>query len=238
MSDQHYMPQMSLGLSVNDGCQFSNFYSNQQSEILISTLKRTVDSPCGDFIYVCGASGSGKTHLLLATYHYAQSLQVNAGYLPLEEFVQYSPKEALIIYSETNLLLIDGLEFIADDAEWQEALFDLYNNRKDKQLATVFSAQSPVAELKDIQLNDLKTRLSSCLSFQIPVLSDTELEGFLHFVTQLRGMIVNEQCIQFIILRAQRSPQSLMILVEQLDRAQLSAGRRITVPFIKELFNW
>ena len=142
------------------------------------------------------------------------------------------------MYADTRLLLIDGLELIAGDDEWQLALFDLYNNRKDRGLLTVFSAELAAHELAGIQLNDLKTRLAACLSFHIPALNDDELASFLMFSARSRGMILNEQCVQFIVLRAGRTMSSLIHIIEQLDYAQLSARKRITIPFIKELFSW
>ena len=236
--DEQLIPQMSLGLSLNNGFQFSNFFATESTLLLLAALKNIAEQPSDDFILVSGSEQSGKTHLLLATYHRAQQFQINSGYLPLEEFVQYSPEDSLTIYADTSLLLIDGVEHVANDKEWQKALFDLYNRRKDAGLATVFTIRSSIVLFEGIQLNDLKTRLIACLNFQIPEFSDKELVAFLEFAASARGLILNQQCMQFIILRAGRSQQSLFNIVEQLDRAQLSVGRRITVPFIKALFHW
>ena len=234
----NFTPQMSLGLSVNNNQQFESFYTANSAKLLVSTFKQLIDQNLDDFIFLSGSKGSGKTHLLLSALHYAQHQQLDCAYLPLEDFIDFPAKDVIENYSNVKLLLIDDIEACAIHPEWQTALFDLYNNRLNVGLATIFSASHTARNLDCIELNDLKSRLAACLSFHIPVLNDTELEQFLQFIAEQRGIVLTEQCLQFILLRAGRSLNSLLNVINKLDAAQLSAGRKITVPFIKSLFEW
>jgi len=231
-------PQLSLGLGSELTQSFDNYYVSPANTMLVGSLKSFIEQSIDDFVYVAGADRSGKTHLLSAAYNFCLQKGRQALLLPMQELIAYQPEEVLAGHEQFTYVFIDDVQLCAQSAQWQEALFNLYNTRQSLGLSLVFAANTTAALLEPSILKDLRTRLEACLSFQLQALNDDELSHLLLFLADLRGMVLPEQCIQFILLRAERDIQSLKQLMDELDEAQISAGRKITVPFIKSLFNW
>ena len=62
--------------------------------------------------FLWGASGSGLSHLLQASCHLANQLQLRAQYLPLADLVGFAPDALLEGMDGFDLLCLDGLEHV------------------------------------------------------------------------------------------------------------------------------
>jgi DnaA family protein len=131
-----------------------------------------------------------------------------------------------------NLVCIDDIELIAGRADWEEALFDLFNRLKlSKGRLVISSNQSP--QQSSIQLNDLQSRLSSGLPLNIKPLSDECTIQALIARTHHLGLELNKDTANYLISRFPRDFQTLCGLLDTLDKASLTAQRKLTIPFIK-----
>lgn len=229
--------QLLPGFSVGDDTDFDSFWTTSASRLARATLKQLIEQSAGDFVYLSGSTGSGKSHLLQASCNLANASGSYAMYMPLREFAEYEPQTVVEGLDDVDLLCFDDVDAIADKREWQVALFDIFNRRLHEDKALYFAAEMPAREI-DFQLADLKSRLESCLSFQLPVLNDEEKIQLLQFRCDRRGIELNDSCCQYIIQRSGRGSHDLMAVIEKLDQGSLVAGRKITVPFIKNLMGW
>lgn len=229
--------QILPGFTVRSDANFHNFYTSQTTELIKACLLDHLQIPKSSFIYLCGVEGVGKSHLLQASCHWQIEQGKTALYLPLKELKQYAPEDILENSHQVDLICVDDIEQVVADKHWEEALFHLYNQRLVSQTPLIFSANKTVNEL-GVQLTDLKTRLAACLSFQMPVLTDAEKAELIQFRANLTGMELNDACVQFILHRSGRNIEDLIYVLERLDKETLSAGRKVTVPFIKQVFQW
>lgn len=229
--------QILPGFTVRGDAYFSNFYAAPSLQVAASALMRMVGEPFTGFIYIGGAEGAGKSHLLQAVCNLAEEQGKSSLYLPLAELQEYPPEDILDNTNAIDNLCIDDLESIAGNALWEEALFHLYNQRMASQKNTVFAAALTALELP-LRLRDLQTRLTACLSFLLPLLDDGEKSALIQFRARHTGMEINDACSQFIIQRSGRNTADLIKVLERLDKESLVAGRKITVPFIKSIFHW
>src|SRR3990167_3162086 len=83
-----FSPQLPLGLS-KDETSFINYYPGKNQQI-IEDLKKTATQQGERIIYLYGALGLGRSHLLQAACHYAHTERVQSVYLPLSELKQHS----------------------------------------------------------------------------------------------------------------------------------------------------
>lgn len=227
-------PQQLLpGFSFANDAGFDSFYAPASMRLIKATLRRAVDELSPDCIYISGSDGCGKSHLLQAVCNAATEQGKTALYLPLAELHDYKPQDVLENMASLDMLCLDDVDAIAGSPDWQEAVFHLYNQRFSAQKPLFFAARQPARSLA-LTLPDLQSRLASCLAFQIPELNDEEKTGLLVHLAALRGMAMNDACARYIIQRLDRSIPELMQMLEKLDQASLVAGRRITVPFIRE----
>ncbi len=231
------LQQILPGFTVRSDAYFSNFYTTPALQLVKSALIHMVSQPFSGFIYLCGVAGVGKSHLLQALCNFSDEQGKSSLYLPLAEVKDYNPQEILDNTDTIDILCIDGLDSIVGNAQWEEALFHLYNQRMALQKNTVFVASKTAVELA-LRLPDLQTRLASCLGLQLPLLNDEEKAALIQFRAKLTGMEINAVCSQFIIQRSGRDTSDLIKVLERLDKESLIASRKITVPFIKSIFQW
>ncbi len=235
-SDSH--DQMVLGLSLNAEKSFQSFFVIKQNQLLVSTLEQAATENFADFIYLSGPKGFGKTHLLTSVQTAAISQGFTVLYIPLASFIEFDPTDVLAGHEGIDLVLVDDLELVANDCHWQQALFDTYNQRSELGRSMFFAANSPAQHLSSDILPDLKTRLGACLSFQLADFNDEELAALLSFKSGQCGLELNDQCSQFILTRAGRSPAAIIEVIESVDKAQMASGRKVSIPFLKDLFSW
>ncbi|HEY9112076.1 MAG TPA: DnaA/Hda family protein, partial [Rhodanobacteraceae bacterium] len=112
----------------------------------------------GAWLYLHGASGTGKSHLLIGACRAAIEANHPARYVSLAQLP--TPRfEAIAAIAAGGLLAIDDVQAIVADHEAERALFDLYNRAKAAKARMAFAAPASPAEL-GITLPDLVSRLS------------------------------------------------------------------------------
>lgn len=216
------------GVQLIDHAQFNNFYVGD-NEACVAVLKTLHDEP--QYVYLWGEQGSGRSHLLQACCQTLQQCQGSAFYLPLAEF-KTAPTSILDNIEQLDLVCIDDIDHIAGFADWEEALFDFFNQSRAAGQALVISGTCPPRQLP-IRLADLLSRLTSGLIFQVHVLNDTQKVAALQMRAHNRGFELPEAVAQYILHHCSRNTSDLFAVLDTLDQASLSAGRRLTIPFVK-----
>lgn len=229
--------QLTLNIPANHRARFENFFW-QNNTILHQALLASLsfDLHAERFFYLWGATGSGKSHLLEASCHYLGTLGYPCAYLPLETFIHTDPK-ILENLEQLTLVAIDDLEQIAGNPAWEETLFHCYNKVSAQEKTRLFlTASCPIANL-NIQLPDLKSRLTACVNFHISPLNE---EDCLHLIQERlmeRGLLLSEEVAQFIIRRFPRNTAKLIEIFDKLDQAAWKEQHRLTIPFVKKILN-
>ena len=157
-------------------------------------------------------------------------------YLPLAELADYGP-ELLDNLEQCELVCLDDLDAVAGRADWEEALFHLFNRLRDAGKRLLLAAATSPREL-GVQLPDLQSRLTLALVFQLQELADEDKLRALQLRASRRGLQMPDEVGRFILTRGARSMSALFELLEQLDQASLQAQRKLTIPFLKETLGW
>lgn len=227
--------QLALAIQLNDEATFSNYCWGENIQLkkeLLAALSKKGEQ----FIYLWGAAGSGKSHLLQACCQHLNADESNI-YLPLNTLKTWDP--TILSELETHhLFCIDELDVITNEPAWEEALFHLYNRIRDDDKSTLIVAGLTPPRHIDIALPDLKSRLNSGLVMQIQELNDTDKAQTLSLEANRRGFELSQSVAQFLVHRSARNMHDLNALLNRLDHASLEAQRKITIPFIKTTLNW
>ena len=224
--------QLTLGLSLKDEATFTNFYSAKNAEI-VAQLKKTVNGQGEKVVYLCGTRGQGCSHLLQAACHYAHQQQMSSVYLPLAQLISLTP-EVLNGLELLDLVCMDDLHIIAGNAEWEEAIFHLYNRLYDSGKNIVIAAKD-LPKAINLELPDLVSRLSWGFVFQLHPLDDMEKLSILTIRANRRGISLSEEVGKYILTHCPRHMGTLFAALDALDKASLAAQRRLTIPFVKEV---
>jgi DnaA-homolog protein len=211
--------------------RFETFVAGENAATL--ALLRSAASAKSAWIFVSGAAGSGKTHLLIAACAASGQNGRSAQYVSLAK-IPGDRAGAIRALGGSDLVAIDDLDSIAGDGAAEHALFDFYNRSKAEGSTILFAAKAPPAHL-GIGLPDLVSRLSSCTQALLKPLSDAERREAVQQRARARGLTLDDAVIDFLFAHSQRDLGSLSALIERIDRESLAAKRRITVPFLRGL---
>lgn len=219
-------PQLPLPFRLQDDLTFNKYISSENQQV-ISALK----DPQEPFIYLWGDSGTGKTHLLHAICQEQTEHGKTAVYLPLKEMFTM-PAQLLAGMDKLDLVCLDDIQLISGKSDWEEAIFNLFNQLKQTGGRLIISSISSPQQ-SNIQLNDLKSRLNSGLPLNLVPLSDESTIQALQARAHQLGLELNEDVANFMITRFPRNLSTLWSLLDQLDQASLAAQRKLTIPFLK-----
>ena len=226
--------QLALAIQLNDEATFSDFCWGQ-NKLIEKQLKQTLAGQDPHLVYLWGATGSGKSHLLQACCQ-ASSPERTAIYLPLATLKEWGPG-ILEGLDNQSLLCIDDLDVIAGDRAWEEAIFHLFNRIKDNGSSSLIFAGTLAPRYMPISLPDLQSRLSWGLVAQILELTDEDKINTLYLHAKKRGFELPISVAQYLVNRLARNMHDLHALLNQLDEASLVAQRKVTIPFVKQWLN-
>lgn len=217
------MTQLLLNLKPDQPPSLDSYVIGGNSELL-SRLRGLTDRGCFDAIYLWGTSGCGKSHLLAATIAAAASRRP-ASLLGATEVA------AEIAAAPGALLAIDDVQALNEAA--QVALFRIFNAARLAGLALLLSGAKPPSKLA--LREDLRTRIGQMLVFEVKPLSEDEKAAALRRHALLRGMRVDNGLVRYLLSRGRRDLNSLMAVLDSLDRATLERQRPATLPLLKEV---
>lgn len=228
--------QLPLGIRLRDDATFANFYPGPNAAAL-GYVERICHARGADwvdgFIWLWGSPASGRSHLLQAACLRAEERGLQAMYVPLGECLDYGT--ALLEGMEhCDLLVLDDAHLLAGNAEWEQAVFHLFNRLRDQGGHLLASADRAPAAL-DVQLPDLKSRLSLALVFHLQELEDEDKLRALQLRASRRGLFLSDETGRFMLARLPRNMDQLFAALEMLDQASLQAQRKLTIPFVKDV---
>jgi len=214
---------------------FTSFYTGDNL-LLLNYLKEILNKSGFYSLYAWSAFLSGKTHLLHASCYYLSLLDKRISYIPLEQHFLLEP-DILLGLDGYDLVCLDNIDKIAGNKVWERAIFDLFNrlleNNNSKLLITSNAAPKQVPFI----LPDLISRLEWGQVYQLKELSDEDKLYALQLRALLRGFKLPTDVGLFLLKRVDRDMKTLSNLLDKLDKVTIAEQRKLTIPFIKSVFN-
>jgi DnaA family protein len=225
------LQQLPLGVRIPDRAVFESFLParNQQAVDYARTLAA---ADTQGTLWISGAAGAGKTHLLQAITARA-AMSARAGYIPLRELATLGP-EVLEGLTQLDCLCLDDLDTVVGELPWERALFQLLREIIERGGRLVAAANAPPALLA-WQLQDLGSRFTAAAIYPLRMLDEDEQRQALQLRARLRGFELPDETSRWLLRRFPRDMRVLYELLETLDEAALIAQRRLTVPFIRSV---
>ena len=217
--------QLPLPLALAPHARYETFVAGANE----SVVARLRSPGAAEVIWLCGAEGVGKTHLLQAVC--AAELQ-RAAYLPLAESDDLDPA-MLEGLGELAVVALDDIESIAADPAWNRALFEFYNEQQDQGGRLVVAASVPPGRV-EFQLPDLASRFRAANVLRLAPLDDAGLLDALRLQAQARGLELSESAGRYLLSRVKRDMRGLSAWLAHLDNAALASQRKLTIPLIRD----
>jgi DnaA family protein len=156
--------------------------------------------------------------------------------VPLDKRAYFVP-EVLDGMEQLSLVCIDNIEGIAGDPQWEAAVFHLYNRILETGRTRLFITGDRPPRQLNLSLADLASRLDWGQIYRLQPLSDEEKLQALQLRAKLRGFELPEDVCRFLLKRLDREMLTLFMTLDQLDHASITAQRKLTIPFVKEILS-
>lgn len=213
------MSQLALDLLAPAPPTLANFVVGRNGECIECLRALAAGDPATRFVYLWGAPGSGRTHLLTAVSATGRLLTPAA---PLGDF-EY----------DTGCRVYAADDVDAMDAPRQEALFHLFNRVKaSADAALLASAGQPPLALPVRE--DLRTRLGWGLVFELRLLDDADKTLALQALAAQRGVALAPDVLPWLLAHRPRDIRGLLAEFDALDRYALARKRSITLALVRE----
>lgn len=218
------MKQLALGMRLRAEAVFESFAPGSNTELLSA-----LHDPDGGALWLWGAHGAGKTHLLQAVCAAAGH---GAAYFPLDRSSGLPPA-ALVGFESCRVLCLDDVDAVAGDLAWEQALFRLFNEAAELRTRLVFAAAAAPRQLP-WSLDDWQSRAAACVVYQLRDLDEAGRAEALRLRAAQRGLQLPQETAEYLLRRMPRDLPSLFEVLDHLDEASLIAQRRLTIPFIRD----
>ena len=217
------MNQLGLPISLNASMLLESFVANKELLRLINQLFLNEKS---SEVYIYGASGQGKTHVLQGAVLKALEIDKNAVYIDCNESF---PEHILDFVDQIDLISFDNIHLISSES--QEVFFDLYNRARQAQIFVLVSGNTLPSDLE--VMKDLKTRLSLAVVYKLEELSDELTMSVIDSQMSQRNLSVNSNVYEYLFKSYSRDLKLLLSTMNDLDKASLQAKKPISIPFVK-----
>ena len=218
------MNQLGLPISLDSKMLLDNFLGNKQ--LLDFIVQLDVDKASAE-IYVYGAPGHGKTHLLQGATLRSLSNKQNAMYIDCHNSL---PGHVLESIEQLNWISIDNIDTINDND--QNLFFDLYNRAKQATVTMLISGSDLPSQLS--VMKDLKTRLGLAAIFQLQPLNDELTMLVLNNQMIDRNLSIDSKVYEYLFKYYSRDIKVLLTAMNDLDKASLQEKQSITIPFVRK----
>lgn len=226
------MDQLTLDVSLPDKADFSNFVPGSNQET-VNALVRHAREQLDPIIWLRGPVSVGKTHLLMAACRQVTLAGGEAGFLAGSRADRLSPAD-IVGWDHKELVAIDDVDQFAGHADWEAALFALFNALRDRGKVMLVSARTGPRDVS-FKLRDLASRMASGPVYRLNVLTDNERLSALQVRADKRGFELSDEAGRYLMHRIPRDLNTLFDVLDRLDDATLKAQRRVTIPFVKEV---
>jgi DnaA family protein len=183
----------------------------------MTQLQAMLDGTAAErMVYVWGAPGSGKSYLLAAWAHACRARGLT---------VDHSGQQA------AQAVIADQVD--AWNEAQQHAGFAAFNRMREGGGLWLAAGNAAPADL--LLMPELKTRLGWGLVFQLQALNDAEKRTALARHADTLGFRLDPQVADYLLNHTARDMQSLLRVLEALDRFSLETRRPITLPLLRQL---
>jgi DnaA family protein len=220
--------QLPLQLTLADHASFETFVAGANSTAVEHV--RSAAHGAADTVWLWGALGAGKSHLLQAACRAASARGRRAMYVALPA----DSPAVLVDLEQVDLLALDDIDSVAGDLQWERPLFGILNAYLARSGSLLLAASAPATQC-GFRLADLQSRGAGAVTYRLAPLDDAGRSAALQLHAAARGLTLDAAAAEFLLKRVARDMPALTAWLAELDRASLTEQRRLTIPFIREL---
>lgn len=220
------MKQLALDIAPSPPPTLDNFVPGRNAELLQTLGNILSGREQEHFVYLWGAVGCGRSHLLQGVAGICMRNQMSTAYFACDANTSFAAG------SEADCVMVDDVDRL--NAKAQIGLFNLYNRIREEGDALLLVSGS-AAPVQLTLREDLVTRLGWGLVYHVHELTDEEKIKAMKSHAASRGLDLPQEVCDYLLRHGRRDLPSLMATLDSLDSYSLANRRKVTVPLVREL---
>lgn len=243
-SSQIIQKPSSCGGNLRERYTFENFVVGASNRMAHAACLAVAESPAKAYnpLFLYGGVGLGKTHLLNAIGNYCRQHNLNVLYVSSEEFTNdfidslrmHKPQAFREKYRQTDVLLIDDIQFIAGKEETQGEFFHTFNTLHGQDKQIVITSDRPPKALVTLE-DRLRSRFEGGLIADIQPPDFETRVAILRYKAEQAGLLIEEEYIRLIAQRVQSNIRELEGALTRVTAHARISGKPLTAQLIDSL---
>ena len=192
-------------------------------------------------LYLSGATGLGKTHLLMSIgNHLAETdSQANVLYVHCRDLIEALNKDGSALPgnlgtagSKIDFLLLDDIDRITGNLPAQEALYRIYNQTLEHGGKMVFAGRTPADQLEKTE-SFLTSRFKWGMTAELLPMDDEATAKLIQKLAEDLGLDIPDKITSYLLNRIPRDFQSIKTAVTRINEESLRQKHKVTLPLVK-----
>ena len=211
----------------------NDFYVSNKNELAYKMIKKWPEWPT-QVVYIYGSEKCGKSLVCKLWKDISQGIYINKNNF-LEKLIAQND----LTYIQNHNWIIDDVDYIIsfEDNKYEEKILNLINIIKTSGKNNILMTSRKMPRFLDSGLKDLISRISSATVIEMRDPDEILLKKIIEKYLNERNIQINNESLDYLINRIERSYKSALKFAKQIDIMSLEKKTKINKSFLKSILN-
>ena len=211
----------------------NDFYVSNKNELAYKMIKKWPEWPT-QVVYIYGSEKCGKSLVCKLWKDVSRGIYINK-----KNFMEKLIAQNDLTYIQDHNWIIDDVDYIIsfEGNKYEEKILNLINIIKTSGKKNILMTSRKMPRFLDSGLQDLISRISSSTVIEMRDPDEILLKKIIEKYLNERNIQINNESLDYLINRIERSYKSALEFAKQIDIMSLEKKTKINKPFLKSILN-
>ena len=211
----------------------NDFYVSNKNELAYKMIKKWPEWPT-QVVYIYGSEKCGKSLVCKLWEDISQGIYINTS-----NFIEKLIAQNDLTYIQNHNWIIDDVDDIIsfEGNKYEEKILNLINIVKTGGKNNILMTSRKMPRFLDSGLKDLISRISSATVIEMRDPDEILLKKIIEKYLNERNIQINNESLNYLINRIERSYKSALKFAKQIDIMSLEKKTKINKSFLKSILN-
>ena len=211
----------------------NDFYVSNKNELAYKMIKKWPEWPT-QVVYIYGSEKCGKSLVCKLWKDISRGIYINK-----KNFLEKLIAQNDLTYIQNHNWIIDDVDYIIsfEDNKYEEKILNLINIIKTSRKNNILMTSRKMPRFLDSGLKDLISRISSATVIEMRDPDEILLKKIIEKYLNERNIQINNESLDYLINRIERSYKSALKFAKQIDIMSLEKKTKINKSFLKSILN-
>ena len=210
-----------------------DFYVSNKNELAYKMIKKWPEWPT-PVVYIYGSEKCGKSLVCKLWKSLSSGIYINR-----RNFLEKLIPQNDLLYIKNHNWIIDDVDYIIsfEGNKYEEKILNLINIIKISGKNNILMTSRKMPRFLDSDLKDLISRISSATVIEMRDPDEILLKKIIEKYLNERNIQINNESLDYLINRIERSYKSALKVAKQIDILSLEKKTKINKLFLKSILN-